>query len=67
MARLFDELELQCREYVQEKGLTLDAGSDEYNTLELCKAICGFMVNKGFGPAQSKPLFRVVKRISPKV
>lgn len=54
MTQLLDGMEAECREYVRKKGLTLDAGSPDYDIPELCKAICGFMIKEGFGPSRSK-------------
>ncbi|KAF9454114.1 hypothetical protein P691DRAFT_657002 [Macrolepiota fuliginosa MF-IS2] len=58
--RLLDDMEAECRKCVQKKGLTLDDKSPDYSVPELCKAICGFMVGKGFGPSLNNMFFDVL-------
>ncbi|KAJ3568594.1 hypothetical protein NP233_g5615 [Leucocoprinus birnbaumii] len=49
MTRLFDEMEEDCRAFVQ-KDITLDATSSEYSVPGICKCIIRFTMSKGFGP-----------------
>jgi hypothetical protein len=54
MTQLFNDLEAECRIYMQDQGLTLDVGSPLYNVPGVCKALCQFMAIQGFEPANGE-------------
>lgn len=56
--QLLSEMETECRNFIQDKGLALDVRSPRFNVPELCKALCEFMISKGFGPSHSE--FRII-------